>query len=248
MALLTEAELRERLKAENLEAMTEYRVEPGTIVTPSAKAFLSDNKIRLVTGGSAQGDNGNLPAFQKPARYESVYGGWFDEKPENMTALRGTKLVNKTHPVVRFRGRMDSMDARVLAAQFALQKLGYEKTAADLGEVQAYLQEILRCEVLEQPLPERRLLGLSEEEIRARSHTPKKYYGLAHFAAAPEHGEAVAVLNSLRTEVRELELCACDAFQDAHGVLQRVDLVRALNRLSSLFYVMMFKLLAKEYD
>lgn len=267
MSLLTEAELRLRLRTEDLDALKEYRVEAGTIVTPSAKAYLSDHKIELVVGDkkvlSAPGASktpepvgktrspepaheGNLPAFTPPHRYESAAGGYFDEKPEHMTALRGTKLVNKDHKIIRFRGEIDDLQAHILTAQFALTRLGHRDAAEGLREVLSYTGEILRCEVLDKVLEDQTLLGMDSDEIRARSHTPKKYYGLPHFAASYDHGEGVAVLNALRTQVRKVELVAYNTFKDEYGVPVRIDIIRALNRLSSLFYVMMFRLLAEE--
>jgi ethanolamine utilization cobalamin adenosyltransferase len=45
-----------------------------------------------------------------------------------------------------------------------------------------------------------------------------------------------------------VELIAYDAFKGQDGVPNRGDIILALNRLSSLFYVMMFRALTKEYD
>lgn len=271
MGLLTEMDLRFKLKDEDLDALEEYRVEAGTIVTPSAKAFLSDHRITLVVGekkdmtiekggeqrsplrdarfdpDGADKKEGNLPAFVPPKRYETVTGAYYDEKPEHMTSIRGPKLVNKDHPVIYFRGKMDSFEARILEVQVAFLRLGMPKVAEDLGSVLDFTREILRCEVLGYDLEEQPLLGMSFDEIRARSHTPQKYYGINHFAAGLEHGEGVILLNTLRTQVREVELAAYDAFKDEYGVPERTDLLCALNRLSSLFYVMMFRILAKEY-
>lgn len=261
MALLTEAELRSRLRDTDPEALREYRVPAGTIVTPAARAYLSDHKIELVVGDAPAAkvsaptgetpppaDNGNLPAFTSPKRYTSLTGGYFDEKPEHMTALRGTVLVEKDHPIIRLRGRLDSLDADVVSAQVAVQKLGMTRLVEDLGEVLAHIREILRCEVVGAELPDTPLLGMTGDEIHARSHTPKKYYGWSHFATGVEHGEAVAALNRLRAQTRETELVSYDAFKGAGGIPVREDLIRALNRLSSLFYVMMFRVLTKEYQ
>lgn len=266
MALLTEAELRLRLRAEDLNAMREYHVEKGTIVTPSARAFLSDHKIELLIGNADSGcnpavlvengstapsecrkqppagaGNGNLPAFQAPKRYESETGGYFDEKPEHMTSLRGSRLVAKDHPVIKLRGKLDSLEAEMASVQIALEKLGKTQLAADLDAVLAFVHEILRCEVLDQQLADAPILGMSESEIRARSHTPKKYYGIAHFGASRKDGEAIVRLNRLRTCAREVELVAFDAFKEAYGPPRREDLLRGLNRLSSLFYVLMLR-------
>lgn len=258
MALLTESALRDRLRDKNLDALREYRVEPGTIVTPAARAYLSDHKIELVVGEKAapankpapqtqeEVGNGNLPVFEPPRRYRSAAGAYYDEKPEHMTALRGTTLVPKDHPAIRLRGRLDSLDARMLEVEVTLQKAGRADVVRDLEEVRAHIHEILRCEVMDQPLEEAPLLGMTADEIRERSHTPRKYYGRSHFLPGLEHGEAVAMLNGLRTQVREVELEAYTAFRDEYGSPARTDLLRGLNRLSSLLYVMMFRALVED--
>ena len=51
MAVITEAVLRVLLKDDDLSSMKEYRVDSGTIVTPSARSWLIENKIDLVIGG-----------------------------------------------------------------------------------------------------------------------------------------------------------------------------------------------------
>jgi ethanolamine utilization cobalamin adenosyltransferase len=92
------------------------------------------------------------------------------------------------------------------------------------------------------------LFGMDEAELRSRSHTPKKYYGIQHFFASVEDGEAVVLLNCLRAEAREVELVAYEAFKTEDGEPKRPDIIRALNRLSSAYYIMMFKAKTKEYD
>lgn len=256
MSVLTEAALRVLLKDADLDTMTEYRVEKGVIVTPSARAWLTDHKISLIIGDKTAIKNPALPAkeltkepeeksvlpdFEKPARYLALGGGYYDKKPEHMTALHGNVLVNKDHPRIAFRGKIDSLQASITWTQLAFQRLGLTKGVAALGEVLRYVQDILRCEVLDQPLEEMRLFGLSEAELQSRSHTPKKYYGLPHFAASVSDGEAVILLNLLRTAVREAELIAYSAFRQKDGTPEREDIIRALNRLSSVFYVMMFE-------
>ena len=48
-------------------------------------------------------------------------------------------------------------------------------------------------------------------------------------------------LNRLRTAVRQTELLACHAFSAPDGTLARPDLVKALNRLSSLCWILMIR-------
>lgn len=270
MSVLTEAALRVLLKDEDLNALAEYRVDDDVIVTPSAKAYLIDHKIDLIVGGKRiirnpgsepkndseapkaampqDSQQSSLPPFEKPDRYESIYGGTFAEKPEHMTALRGTTLVFKDHKLICLRGKLDSLEARILEVQLAFHKQGLAKIVADLGGVLDYVKEMLRCEVLGEPLGPMHLLGMDEDEIRARSHTPKKYYGMPHFSPSLADGEAVVLLNTLRTQVREAEIAAYEAFKDEYGIPERGDIIQGFNRLSSVFYVMMFKAKAKEYD
>ncbi len=259
--LLTEADVRAEFRNKNLADITEYKVEKGTIVTPSAKAFLAEKRIRLVTDGEqvaaaeppkteappVEQDESNLPPVSYPQKYESVQGGVFEKKPEFMTQIYGNKLVFKDHKIVRFRGAIDSFEAKIIDIQLRFLNKGMQQVVDDLQEIMDFVRMILRCEVLNQEMQDITLLNMDSDEIRARSHNPKKYYNINHFAPDYKYGEEVAALNLLRVGVREVELAAYDAFKDEYGVPARGDIIKGLNRLSSLFYIMMFRILAKEY-
>ena len=58
----------------------------------------------------------------------------------------------------------------------------------------------------------------------------------------------MAHLNMVRTQVRETELAAVEAFFDPTEGLQREDIIKALNRMSSAVYVMMCRLKAGKYE
>jgi ethanolamine utilization cobalamin adenosyltransferase len=239
--------------------MREYRVESGTVVTPSARAWLKGHKIDLVLGDKPRenpqkespkesDEPSALPDFKKPDRYKLLGGGYFDEKPEHLTALRGTVLVEKSHRAIRLRGRIDSLEAKITLTQLRFLSLGLKKGADELGETLEYVRQVMRAEVLGEALPQQTLFGMDETELRSRSHTPKKYYGIQHFFASAKEGEAVALLNALRAETREVELVAYEAFRTESGEPERPDIIRALNRLSSAYYIMMFKARMKEYE
>ena len=93
----------------------------------------------------------------------------------------------------------------------------------------------------DEPVAQVHLCGLSDAELREHSHFPDKYYGQPHFLPAYTDGEAVLRLNRIRTKVRETELACCRAFADADGKLRRVDILQALNRLSSLCWILMIR-------
>jgi ethanolamine utilization cobalamin adenosyltransferase len=230
MGLLTEADVRIALKNRDPLSAKEFHVERGTLITPAAREYLRDHNVTPIIGNDA-------------SNAASV-----DSKPEHMTSIKGTALVNKDHPIIRFRGKIDSMTARILEVQCAFEKKEMFEIVAELGEILAYVREILRCEVLDLELNEKTLLGMSGDELRERSHHPKKYFGINHFSPVLEKGEGVILLNTLRTQVREVELAAYDAFKDEYGVPKRTDIIRGLNRLSSLFYIMMFRVLTGVYE
>ena len=106
----------------------------------------------------------------------------------------------------------------------------------------------MRCEVLSEPLEDFSLQGMTEKDLREKSHNPKKYFGIGHEMPTYEMGEIVAALNILRTLTRETELSAYEAFKGEYGQVEREDLIRALNRLSSVFWIMIFKVRTGKYE
>lgn len=192
----------------------------GDSLTSSARDFLTRERIPI------------LPAKKAAiTRYRGLDGAWYDEKPEHMTQLTGDLLVPKTHPRIVFRGRLDSLESVLLL--LSLEEPGVQEPVLELLD---FVRRMLRAEVLDTPLPEGKLLGLSQEELRTYSQLPQKYLGTPHFMPEPKHGLTVARLNRLRTQVREAELAAAAAFPQG-----REDIIRGLNRLSSAVYILMLK-------
>lgn len=77
--------------------------------------------------------------------------------------------------------------------------------------------------------------------LREHSHHPEREEGQPHFLPAPEDPPILLRLNRLRTAVRQTELLACHAFSRPDGTLARPDIVKALNRLSSLCWILMIR-------
>ena len=57
------------------------------------------------------------PAGGAPRYVIEATGEAVEEKPEEMTHLRGNRLVSKTHPRILFRGKVDSLMAAFLSAE-----------------------------------------------------------------------------------------------------------------------------------
>ena len=194
-------------------------------LTSAARDFLARERIEI------------LPAEEaKPQRYRLLGGGFLEEKPEHMTHLDGTTLVPKTHPRILFRGKLDSLEARLLLCRLEVPEFDRE-----LGEILDYTRKLLRWEVLGQPVEEGKLCGLTEQELRRRSHFPQDYYGQPHFMPEASDGKRMIHLNLARTAAREAELAAAAAFTGPEGTVTRPDLIRAMNRLSSAIYLLMIR-------
>ena len=215
--LYTLEQVRDNIR--NRDGKRVYYLGQGDRLTWEAKEYLAREQIPILPASEA-----------KPARYRLLNGGYLEEKPEHMTHLSGDVLVEKSHPRIRFRGQIDMLEAEILLCQLALPSLQKE-----LQEVLQLARQILRQEVLEQPMPSWKLGGLGDEQLRSHSHRPQDHYGQPHFMPEISDGETVLRLNLLRAQVRQTELAAVAALP------QRTDLLQALNRMSSFLYILMIR-------
>ncbi len=221
--LCTEEMVRTNIR--NRQGRRVYYLGKGDQLTSGARDYLSRERIEI------------LPAEQaKPERYRLAGGGYLEEKPEHMTHLNAEILVPKDHPRILFRGRMDTLEAELILCQLADKAL-----AQPVGEVLDLARQIIRREVLEEPLEAGKICGLTEDEQRKRSHFPQDYYGQTHFMPQAEDGLTIARLNRARCAAREAELAAVTAFRDREGNPTRPDILRALNRMSSMLYILMIQ-------
>ena len=225
--LYTETMVRANIR--NRDGKRVFYLGRGDNLTPGARDYLSRERI------------GILPAEEaKNGEYRLLNGAVLREKPEQLTHLKGDILVPKTHPRIAFRGAVDSLEAELLLAQ-----LKCPDRSRELGEILALSRRLIRSEVMEESLEEDKLCGMTQEELRSRSHRPQDYYGQAHFMPEAGDGEVILTLNRCRCAVRAAELAAAAAFTDENGNCTREDILRALNRMSSMVYLLMIQEKAK---
>ncbi len=214
----------------NREGKRVFYLGKGDQLTSGARDYLSRERIEI------------LPAEQaRPEQYRLLSGGYLTEKPEHMTHLNGDVLVEKTHPRIAFRGAMDSLEAELLLCQLAAGAALREQ----LGEVLDLARKLIRWDVLEEPVEEKPLCGLTMQELRQRSHRPQDFYGQPHFMSDASDGAVILQLNRARCMARHAELLAVAAFTDREGNPTRTDILRALNRMSSMLYILMIQEKAK---
>ncbi len=207
----------------NREGKRVFYLGKGDQLTSEAREYLARERIEI------------LPASQaKPERYRLLGGGFCEEKPEHMTHLNAQVLVRKDHPRIRFRGMLDLLEAELLLC------MGNSGAAsAQLGEILAFVRELVRCDVLEKPVEQKTLCGLTMEQLRSRSHRPQDYYGQPHLMPGGEDAQELLLVNRARCVARQAELAAVEAFSDREGNPTRTDILQAMNRVSSMLYLIM---------
>ena len=166
-----------------------------------------------------------------------------------MTQLTGNRLVPKNHLRIVFRGKLDSLQALIILNQSLIAKNPRRtKLLEDLEDILKILQNIMRCDVLDEPFTIERIIGLTHAELREHSHNPMKYYNIRQMIM-PHYtmGEEYAILNQIRTAIRECEISAVNAYQIGNDYTHQ-DILEEFNRLSSALHIMMCKHLAGEYN
>ena len=203
-----------------------FFLEQKDTLTPSARDWLRSERIEILPATAA-----------KILEYSLEDGGTTTEKPEHMTHLRGNILIPKSHPIIAFRGAMDTLEAEILLAQLSVAP----KLRQSLEEILTLARNILRWEVMEEPATADTLCGLTPQQLRSHSHFPQNYYGQPHFMPSCADGISILHLNKVRCAVRNAELAAVRAFYGDNGSCLRPDILILLNRMSSMVYILMIR-------
>lgn len=219
--LYTKANVQENIR--NRQGKRVFYLASGDRLTSEARDWLQAQRIEILSAEQA-----------KPDAYRLANGAVFYEKPEHMTHLNGEILVPKNHPRIKFRGAMDLLQSSILLCQ-------KEYPEKPLQEILELTRRLIRCDVLDEPVGEFTLCGLTQQEQRQHSHFPQTYYKTPHFMPDVQDSMAILKLNHLRTLARQAELAAVDAFCTADGIPERDDMIRALNRVSSMLYILMIR-------
>ena len=218
--LYTKEAVRDNIR--NRDGKRVFYLGKGDQLTSDARDYLTAQRIAILPASEA-----------RPERYRLLCGGYMEEKPETMTHLNGDVLVPKTHPRIILRGAVDALEAELLLC--AAEANGTIRT--QLQEALTFTRNLLRYEVLEEPVKDILLGGMDGSTLRVRSHRPQDFYGKPHFMPAPEDSRLLLLVNRARCAARAAELKAVAAFPEG-----REDLIMGFNRLSSFLYLIMIQL------
>jgi len=246
---ITETWLRER---HSLSEGTELRLPADARLTPAARTLIEARRLS-VKYHDEQGRLYRESEAGEAAALEVVHGLTgssertvaccqlchqpAERKPEGMTHLNAHELVAKNDPRLRLRAQLDAAIAQAVWLQVELSEPG--ELAVWLGDIRSVLGQVMRADVLGEPMAGFAIGGLDDDTLHRLSHAPLKYLGHDHLVPELAHGRACVMLNLLRAKVREVEISAAEVFMDAGYQLRRKDLLHTLNRLSSALYVAM---------
>ncbi|NIZ47266.1 hypothetical protein PVA44_01635 [Entomospira nematocerorum] len=242
MPIISKANIIQWLTSIKNQSTTHFVVESGCILTKDAIKTLQDHAIEIcyleenpvATSPSKTLEQPDIKEFHYLLSHQKI-----SEKNSYWTHLRGNQLIEKSHPIIRWRGSMDMLIAKILRVAHDIQDpLIHQK----LLEINTLLRSMLYSDSMACPLNHSQLWGFSLAEIQEMSHHPLIFWGIDHFFVSPDMGKTILDLNILRTEARSLELEALAAFP--YG--DRSDLIEACNRLSSAFYVLMIEIRATQ--
>jgi ethanolamine utilization cobalamin adenosyltransferase len=261
--IVTESALREQLRQPR--AGARVSVPPGSSLSPAARDFVAQWQLEVVRdGGVSSADTGSgsrgrrsartgAPDWERPSTFPVVHegapprcvccGGGVTGKPDGLTQLNDCHFAPKTHARIRLRGRVDGLQALAMLAVARAGAAGVPALQADLGTVAAYCRELMSAEYNERPAAPPAIGEVDEEAIHRATHDPTGTLGVGHVLPRETDPEVLHWLNLLRTQVREAELVALDAFGSPHHGYG-ASIVHGLNRLSSLVYYLELRLVA----
>ena len=253
MPVITEGMLRKLDKEGQLEKI---HITEKDILTPSAREFLNVKKIDFRIKKSqekfvnnektAENKVKDSPAnaseekvIKKRQYRDYITGAVYDKKPEFMTQLFGDNLVVKNHKRIVLRGKFDILQAEIIKYWKKYEK--NKKLESDFAQTYRFVRDLFISEMTDMEFQERDVLGYDIDTLKDITHNTVKYFKTGHlFEINVSFDEMVIDINCLRALSRECEVAAVDAFYK-EGKVERLDMLKALNRLSSILYLMMLK-------
>lgn len=163
-----------------------------------------------------------------------------------LTKLDLNEYVSKADPRIAFRGSMDGVIADIC---FGIAIAAREKNdwlIKRLEEVKDCCFNIMSSHVkgTNPLLP--KVCGKTADQMHEISHNTHSYFNGFFFLPSASDGEAVAWLNVIRVHIRDAERALITAAEYAESNAEA--LILAMNRLSSIVYVLMCMECAKKHD
>ena len=240
MQYITEEEAKQRAE----QCGGNCRLAPGERLTPAAAEFLRANNYTAVEGephpitfepaSSIPVPGTPVPAEPAKAPEAAPATACCCKPCAGRTYLDANTQVQKSHPRIELRGRLDTLIAAtvVVQTQFDLKNRLPVLLKTGLNDVKNWIWQMLASEISGDAMPAVTVCGMNCDMLHAVALDPQKYLGQGHIVPDASLGANVAFLNWLRAQVREVEVTLAK-------MGDREDLMESCNRLSTAVYVLM---------
>ncbi|MBQ3437462.1 MAG: ethanolamine utilization protein [Fusobacterium sp.] len=235
---------------------SKFYIENGTVLTPSAKQIIADKGIELIFSDNKEAEKPNeteeikkVEQKTETIKYFGTKGEYYSEKPDYMTQTDGNILILKNNKKIIFRGKIETFLAELLLFLKELELLSAnKKLQEDMLDIVKFVNNILLSENLNKELEEQLVLKKSLADLQKIARNPLENLGFGHLTEI-KLGEDILVhkLNRIKALARELETYAVD-FYVCEDRIYRKDLLQAFNVLSSAIYIIMLKMINRNYE
>lgn len=201
MAILTESTIRKLLRTTDLKKTKVLNLEPGTIITPSAKSYLND--ITIVYQDL-------LEEVTEEALGDFVVDTELSKKDSSKTHNRKGQEVVYPHFTLSWCVKLEKLLSTVLLGQQLSQTEGKVSLTEELDILLTILHDfrgLVFCENYWEKS------HINEEKFEEQFEKVNEQFPLGTFLPKYTDGEVVLMLYSLYADVRELELHASSCFQ-----------------------------------
>lgn len=214
MRFITEMDLRDLYKTE---PFTTYALEPLVKITPSARQFLVDKRVKLVQ--SQSNDDKSEETCNPKTVQERV--SWYPQ---------------------RLRSKMDCIESLFLLVGADLLNSGDSILAEEIIRLAKCFQEVKNAE-REQTAPGKiQFWDWSEEQINNCSDNLGRFLEINEFHIRLEKGKTIALLNYLRASLREVEPAILEIYwNEEQQACSRQDLIEKVDLIINVLSIMMWK-------
>jgi ethanolamine utilization protein EutL len=221
-------------------ALKEADVSVGVLYTPPTETNFGGG---LLTGTQASCRAACAAFAREVCRIAGGQAPVAYIKREHETNLNKHTLVSKVHPSIALRGKLDTLVALITDIQYKAIEDGCPALVSELEDVCSAVKEVMAADVLGTSITRHQIISISFDELREASHTPQRFGFSGHVMPSPRLGRLFLALNYLRTQIRETELAAVNAYEKDTSAKETSLLL--LNRLSSAVYVLSLKYAAR---
>lgn len=216
MKFITEMELRDSYR---IEPFTTFVLEPHIKITPGARQFLVDRKVKLV---QAQGSD-NKSANNSKAKPVMGRESWCS---------------------LRLRAKMEFVDSLFYLVGADLLSCGDAVLAEEVMELERYFCNVKNAEH-EQTAPDPiKFWEWSEEEIKSCANNLEKHFDINQFHVRLENRKTIALLNHLRASLCEVEPALLETYwNEEQQACSHEDLIEKVNLIINILSIMIWRYL-----